>query len=112
MHFDFGNLIRVLQWYQQHLPVKLQQIVAKQRFISTNFVTDKSSANYSTGMWTLEHKLDQILQKLDALEKKVDSFNTRIFKLENKTAALERNLTAKEETIDILDEKISSRSSC
>ena len=71
-----------------------------------NFVTDKSSANYSTEMSNLEHKLDQILQKLDALEKKVDSFNSRIFKLENKTAALERNLTAKEETIDILDEKM------
>ena len=57
-------------------------------------------------MSTLEHKLDQILQKHDALEKKVDSFNTRIFKLENKIAALERNLTAKEETIDILEEKM------
>ena len=57
-------------------------------------------------MSSLEHKLDQILQKLAALEKKVDSCNTRIFKLENKTAALERNLTAKEESIDILDEKM------
>ena len=57
-------------------------------------------------MSTLEHKLDQILQKLDALEKKADGFNARIFKLEDKTAAPERNLTAKEETIDILDEKM------